>query len=169
MIGAGTVINPIIKIVTTVVILGAVGLFIVKPVLDTTEKAIDETSRQIRDASEQGQQAVHDSNVSSAKSQASSYIQSLQSGWPAAAREVRTCVQKAGDDLGALNHCVDFAQRVVHTVQSDRTFALSYADSVEQAGNAAGAERIRECVKDAGFETAAMNRCRNLAQDLLFG
>ena len=37
MIGAGTVINPIIKIVTTVVILGAVYLFFVKPALDTTE------------------------------------------------------------------------------------------------------------------------------------
>jgi hypothetical protein len=37
MLGAGTVINPIIKIVTTVAILGAVYLFIVKPALDTTE------------------------------------------------------------------------------------------------------------------------------------
>ena len=36
MLGAGTVINPIIKIITTVVILGAVYLFIVKPALDTT-------------------------------------------------------------------------------------------------------------------------------------
>ena len=34
-------INPIIKIVTTVAILAAVGIFIVRPVLDTTEKAID--------------------------------------------------------------------------------------------------------------------------------
>ena len=37
VIGAGTVINPIIKIVTTVVILGAVYLFFVKPALDTTK------------------------------------------------------------------------------------------------------------------------------------
>jgi hypothetical protein len=41
MLGAGTVINPIIKIVTTVVILAAAYLFIVKPVLDTTEKSFD--------------------------------------------------------------------------------------------------------------------------------
>ncbi len=41
MLGAGTVINPIIKIVTTVVILGAVYLFIVKPTLDTTNNAFD--------------------------------------------------------------------------------------------------------------------------------
>ena len=42
MIGAGTVINPIIKIVTTVIILGAVYLFFVKPALDTTNNAFDE-------------------------------------------------------------------------------------------------------------------------------
>jgi F0F1-type ATP synthase membrane subunit b/b' len=37
LIGAGTVISPIIKIVTTVAVLAAVYFFIVKPVLDTTE------------------------------------------------------------------------------------------------------------------------------------
>jgi len=37
MIGAGTVINPIVKIVTTVAILAAISIFVVKPILDTTE------------------------------------------------------------------------------------------------------------------------------------
>jgi hypothetical protein len=41
MIGAGTVINPIIKILTTVAILAAVYFFIVKPTLDTTESAFE--------------------------------------------------------------------------------------------------------------------------------
>lgn len=41
MLGAGTIINPIIKIVTVVAILGAAYLFIVKPVLDTTDSVID--------------------------------------------------------------------------------------------------------------------------------
>jgi hypothetical protein len=41
MLGAGTVINPIIKIVTVVAILAATYLFIVKPVLDTTESTIE--------------------------------------------------------------------------------------------------------------------------------
>jgi hypothetical protein len=38
MIGAGTFINPLLKIVTVVAILGASYLFIVKPALDTTEE-----------------------------------------------------------------------------------------------------------------------------------
>jgi hypothetical protein len=41
MLGAGTIINPIIKIVTTVAILAAVYFFIVKPTLDTTGDAFD--------------------------------------------------------------------------------------------------------------------------------
>lgn len=169
MIGAGTVINPIIKIVTTVAILAAVGLFVVKPILDTTENAIDQASQASRNAAQQSQDAFHDSQVTSAKSRATSYVSSLQSSWPAAAREVRGCVQKAGDDLGELNHCVTLAQRLVHTVQSDRAFALSYAQSLSAQGDAAGANRIEECVKHAGFETAAMQRCRDLADHLLFG
>jgi hypothetical protein len=44
MLGAGTVINPLIKIITTVVILGAVYLFIVKPALDTTNSAFESFS-----------------------------------------------------------------------------------------------------------------------------
>ena len=50
MIGAGTVINPIIKIVTTVAILAAVGFFIVRPILDTTENAINSVSEGVRNA-----------------------------------------------------------------------------------------------------------------------
>ena len=169
MIGAGTVINPIIKVVTTIAILAAVYFLILRPVFDTTNKVIDETAKSIHDASQQSQQALHDSNVSSAKSQAQSYMQSLQSSWPAAAREIRGCLQKAGDNVQELNHCVTFAQRLVHTVQSDRSFALSYAQSLAAQGDTAGANRVEECVKHAGFETAAMQRCRNLADHLLFG
>jgi hypothetical protein len=44
MLGAGTVINPIIKIVTTVAILAAVYFFIVKPTLDTTNTAFESFS-----------------------------------------------------------------------------------------------------------------------------
>ena len=41
MIGAGTFINPLLKIITTVAILAAVYFFFVKPALDTTEEISD--------------------------------------------------------------------------------------------------------------------------------
>lgn len=52
---------------------------------------------------------------------------------------------------------------------SDRSFAVSYADSLAAQGNDAGAERVRQCVKQAGFKPAAMQRCHKLADDLLLG
>jgi hypothetical protein len=50
MLGAGTIINPIIKIVTTVAILAAVYFFILKPTFDTTGDAFDAFSDAFPDA-----------------------------------------------------------------------------------------------------------------------
>jgi hypothetical protein len=169
VIGAGTVINPIIKIVTTVAILAAVGIFIVKPVLDTTEKAIDEAGRQVKASQQASQRAGDEFDLEFARNRAESFAQSLQSTWPAAARELRSCVKRAGTGAGAMERCDERGQRLVHTVQSDRSFALSYADSLAAQGDGAGARRVERCVKGAGFKPAAMQRCRDLADDLLFG
>lgn len=54
-------------------------------------------------------------------------------------------------------------------MQSDRSFSLSYADSIESQGDPEGAARVEDCVKSAGFKPAAMQRCRDLADELLFG
>jgi hypothetical protein len=169
VIGAGTVINPIIKIVTTVVILAAVGIFIVKPVLETTEKAVDQAGRQIEAQQRASQQASRDADLQFSESRAGSFAQSLQSTWPAAARELTGCIKRAGDDAQAMGRCEDQGEKLVHTVQSDRSFALSYADSLAAQGDGAAADRVEDCVKRAGYQPAAMQRCRNLADDLLFG
>ena len=53
MVGAGTIINPILKVVTTVAILAAVYFFIVKPSLETTERissGINENSQNISES-----------------------------------------------------------------------------------------------------------------------
>ena len=54
-------------------------------------------------------------------------------------------------------------------MQSNRNFSLSYADSLRAQGDTAAAAQVEQCVHDAGFETAAMRRCQNLADELLFG
>jgi len=169
VLGPGTVINPIIKIVTAVVILAGVGIFIVRPVLDTTENAIDSVNDQVRNAQHQSQQASADFDLDFSRSRTESFATSLQSTWPAAARAIKACMKKAGGDARAMSRCEDQAEKRVHTVQSDRSFALSYADSLAAQGDDAAAARVRDCVKQAGFAPAAMQRCRNLADDLLFG
>ena len=169
MLGAGTVINPIIKIITTVAILAAVGIFIVKPVLESTEKISNDVNESINDSFADASDASQAAQIGSLKSRARSYASSLASQWPAAAREVRDCAQAAGNDFKQLNVCVNFGSRLVTQVQSNRNFSLSYADSLRAQGDTAAAAQVEQCVHDAGFETAAMRRCRNLADELLFG
>jgi hypothetical protein len=169
MIGAGTIINPIIKVVTTVAVLGAAYLFIVKPILDTTEKVAGDTQEQI--AQSQASAAANSERMAldHARSRADSYGSSLQNGWPAGAREVRSCVSNAKGDADAMERCADYGQTIVHTLQSDYNFANSYADSLDSQGRSGDAARVRNCVKAAGFKVAQMERCRDLADRLLFG
>jgi hypothetical protein len=169
LIGAGTIINPIVKIVTTVVILGAVYLFFVRPILDTTEEVASKTNAQIRQSQEDAAERSDAISLDAAESRAGSYATSLSSSWPAGARAVKECVRDARGNLNAMEKCAEFGQTVAHTLQSDYNFAMSYADSLDSRGETAEADRVRECVDDAGFKVAAMERCRRLADDLLFG
>jgi len=97
MLGAGTVINPIIKIVTTVAILGAVYLFIVKPTLDTTNDAFDSFSNSFNgfdnlpgDIQDQIDTAFGDTSDSG---------------------RLQSCIKRAVNGNGvnqtALNHCIN--------------------------------------------------------------
>ena len=99
MLGASTVINPIIKIVTTVVILGAVYLFIVKPALDTTENITNSVNESISgsfdsfdDAFDQAQDAgVTIPEPSNQK----------------ATNKLLDCVQSANQDVDKLQRCAE--------------------------------------------------------------
>jgi hypothetical protein len=96
MLGAGTIINPIIKIVTTVAILGAVYLFIVKPTLDTTNEAFDSFSDsfpEVGSLSSDIQDQIDDALGSSSDAQS-----------------LRACLKRAieaGGDERRINRCVD--------------------------------------------------------------
>jgi hypothetical protein len=169
VLGAGTVINPIIKVVTTVAILAAVGIFIVKPVLETTDKAVNSVRDQVHQAQQQGSNASDNFDLNFSRTRAQSFASSLQSGWPAAARAVKGCVHSAGTSAQAMAVCENLGERLVTSVQSDRSFALSYSTSLAAQGDTAAAQRVRDCVKHAGFHAAAMNRCSKLADSLLFG
>jgi hypothetical protein len=169
MIGAGTIINPIIKIVTTVAILGAAYLFIVRPVLDTTEEVAGRTQDQIERAQANAAASSEQAALDHALSRADSYAGSLQNTWPAGTREVRSCIRDARGDADAMERCADYGQTIVHTLQSDYNFANSYADSLDSQGRSADAAAVRDCVDKADFKVGAMQRCRDLADRLLFG
>jgi hypothetical protein len=105
MIGAGTFINPLLKVVTVVAILAAVSIFVVKPILDTTEevssgfndsigKSLQSTNNQIDRALDQAEQQT---------SQSFSY---QVSGSPAHVKRVLHCIQKANNDVTRIQGCI---------------------------------------------------------------
>src|SRR5690606_21224314 len=107
--------------------------------------------------------------IDTAKSRLDSSLLSLQtSNWPEAVKAVRTCKQDAGNNANALEKCIKLAQKISTAVRSNRTFALSYANSLASQGRGGEADQVRDCVDDAEFKVAAMQRCRNLADKLLF-
>jgi hypothetical protein len=168
LIGAGTVINPIIKVVTTVAILAAVGIFIVKPVLETTEDLAATTGANVRDSIDSVNRSISNAQIDSMRTQIAGQIQGFASTWPEAARELRDCARDAGRDGLRLERCTNFADKVRGMV-SDRNFATSYASSLSAQGDTAASDRIEKCVDDAGYTPAAMGKCRRLADQLLFG
>jgi hypothetical protein len=168
VLGAGTIINPIIKIVTTVAILAAVGIFIVKPVLDTTEEAIDKGIEHSRQIQEGVNRNISDAQVDSMITQLQARSSSLISTWPEAARELRDCARSAGRDAAQLERCQRLSSRISGML-SDHNIAASYANTVASQGDAAAGERIDECMADADFQPGPMRRCKELAQKLLFG
>jgi hypothetical protein len=97
------------------------------------------------------------------------FAQSLQAAWPAAGREVNQCIKRAGNDLRAMDRCDALGQRLAHTVQSDRSFALSYADSLNAQGNGSAPSGSRLASSARATGPPRYKRCRNLADDLLFG
>ena len=104
MIGAGTIINPIIKIVTTVAILGAVYLFIVKPTLDTTEDITDRAF----DSSSQLQQDIQ-GDIESAFDQAGN-AGNIDIEIPKSAKQAQKlgdCVTAAGTNIEKINRCME--------------------------------------------------------------
>jgi uncharacterized protein HemX len=101
LIGAGTIINPIIKIVTTVAILGAVYLFFVKPALDTTEE--------ISDRAFDTQESVRE-NLEDALDTAPGGGSSIDIQIPNSAKQAQKlgdCVSAAGTDIDQINRCMN--------------------------------------------------------------
>ena len=168
MIGAGTIINPIIKIATTVAILAAIYLLVVRPVLDTAERTSGDLS------SSPGVIAVKDAKreLRQARANALNYAGTLVAGsqpWRKASNAVRECVKRAGTAIVRLERCRTMGQRISTEVLSNRNFAVGYADSLAGQGRAGDAARVRSCVEQAEFEAKAMAACRKLADELLFG
>jgi F0F1-type ATP synthase membrane subunit b/b' len=106
MIGAGTFINPVVRIVTTVAILAAVYFFIVKPALDTTENitnsvndSISQSFKGFDNLSPNIQQQIKQAEKLS-QSASSTSDQQLQQ-----ANRLLSCIQNANSNVNRIQAC----------------------------------------------------------------
>jgi hypothetical protein len=107
MIGAGTFINPLLKIVTTVAVLAAMYFFILKPILDTTEDAVnrafDSTAPAIKEAERASRQARRQlRNAGAPPSQAPNVTRNTSIN---EAQKILRCIERANGDVNQISAC----------------------------------------------------------------
>ena len=107
MLGAGAVINPIIKIVTTVAVLAAIYFFIVKPVLDTTETVSSGFNESLGGVSKSVNKSIKQANEAAAQQGAGTVTFESEGLSPKQADTLLKCVQNAGGDVNAIQACND--------------------------------------------------------------
>ena len=108
MIGAGTFLNPLLKVVSTVAILAAIYFFMVRPILDTTEdisggvlnsvnKGLDQAAKEQKQANQAEKQAQHQG--------AQSFEIQANDVTPKQADKLLKCVQSANGDVTKIQAC----------------------------------------------------------------
>ena len=103
MLGAATFINPLLKVATAVAILAAVYFFAVRPVLDTTEKAIDTVNPVLESSQRQIDRALRRAERAAPGTQSFEY---QVTGPPKVVRRVVDCIQRAAGDAARIQACV---------------------------------------------------------------
>jgi len=106
MIGAGTILNPILKIATVVAILAAVSIFVVKPILDTTESISDEERERSERISRETEERNQQIQLDVSRDQALGAARTARiSGQRERARRIVACIERAGDDPVKMDFC----------------------------------------------------------------
>jgi hypothetical protein len=104
MIGAGTFINPLLKIITVVAVLGASYIFIIEPVLDTTESISSDVNNSIGQSLESTNQQIDKALRQSGAAQTVEIPQSSQDSIKEA-NKLLDCIQRANGDVDKMQRC----------------------------------------------------------------
>ena len=112
MVGAGTFLNPLLKVLATVAVLAASYFFIVKPILDTTNDTIDRAFDESDQIQKSVQQSINQANKQ-AQQQSGGSVSFEATGLSAKeAERIQQCVAEAAGDVNALQACGQLAERL---------------------------------------------------------
>ena len=104
MIGAGTFINPLLKIITVVAVLGATYIFIIEPVLDTTEEISSGINDSVSESLQSTNQQIDNALEQSGAAQTVEIPQSSQDSIKEANR-LLDCIQRANGNVDKIQRC----------------------------------------------------------------
>jgi hypothetical protein len=104
MIGAGTFINPLLKIITVVAVLGATYIFILEPILDTTEDITDSVNNSIGESLQSTNNQIDKALEQSGATQTVEIPQSAQDSLKEANR-LLDCIQRANGNVEKIQRC----------------------------------------------------------------
>jgi hypothetical protein len=104
MIGAGTFINPLLKIITVVAVLAASYIFIIEPVLDTTEDISGDINNSIGQSLESTNQQIDKALEQSGAAQTVEIPQSSQDSIKEA-NKLLDCIQRANGNVDKMQRC----------------------------------------------------------------
>jgi len=115
MIGAGTFLNPLLKVVTTIAVLAAIYFFLVRPILDTTESISGQITNTVNrglDQTEKAQKQAQQAEKQAQQQGAQSF--EIQAGGLSLeqANRIQQCVENAGQDVDALQACGELANKL---------------------------------------------------------
>jgi hypothetical protein len=115
MLGGGTFVSAILRLVVTVGILAAVYFLIVKPVLHTTESISHDINKSVQTGLNSTNKALKQADITNPKvrrrirTKVRTVIHTSggvdTSNLPPEARKLLKCVQKAGTDVNKLQAC----------------------------------------------------------------
>jgi hypothetical protein len=106
MMGAGTFINPLLKIVTVVAVLAATYIFIIEPVLDTTESISSDVNNSIGRSLESTHDQI-DQRLRQATPQGTQTIEIPQSAQDSLkeANKLLNCIERASGNVDKIQRC----------------------------------------------------------------
>jgi hypothetical protein len=105
MIGAGTFISPLLKILTTVAVLAATYFFIVKPVLETTDNAINRGFEQFDNFDELAPQTKRSIREAQKIESQAAEAQATGQAQIAEANKLLSCIADADGNVTVIERC----------------------------------------------------------------
>lgn len=101
----GTLINGLVRVLVVVGILAAVSYFVIRPVLDTTEKVSSGINDSIQQSIDEANQAFEQTNV---KPQTQKILtRKIKNVPPSKIPKLQNCITAAGTDINQINRCIN--------------------------------------------------------------